>query len=288
MISPDCILQLQGVLGAAGIYVDAQDGILGPRTLQAVEILKGGNESLTDDIEAFQHALNLAGVQPQLVEDGVWGAKTDAAWQQVVSYANAVARGVVLPAESTVGAGQPILIPSNSRELESPPTGTVLSGTLLTTIHDETDIQVWLFTGEPDAPNGSIHFKGYGRIDTDGIGPHHGDHTAQNDTSLHVNGHALNADVDRFIVLPEQIFAMVGPKVLGCLVYVTLQGVATPTREAVCGDAGPRDRAGEMSRCLALDFGVSGDPNSGGINTPTVSYRFILGVPAPGYALQSA
>lgn len=248
MIDPRAVFQLQNVLDARGYNPGPLDGVYGPKTESAVATLKANG--ISSDIGAFQDCLRQVGAWDH-ESTGYFLKLTQAAWDRVVAAAQ----------------------------------GNPAQGSLLTTIHDATDIQVWLNPPSFGEPFGSIGFQGYGRIDTDGIGPHHGDKWAQNDTSLHVNGHALNADVDRFVVIPQQLIAMVKARVFGCLVHVTYKGV---TLQAVCGDAGPKKRAGEMSRSLALDFGVSGDPNTGGINSPSVSYRFILSVARVGYALQPA
>jgi len=134
-----------------------------------------------------------------------------------------------------------------------------------------------------------LTFKGRARVDNDGTGPSHGDPDHQNDTSLHHNGKPLNADVDFFIVIPEQIPAMLKPIFLGCQCYVTYKGKRVP---AVCGDEGPRGREGEDSDALLLELGLSDNPFSGGDDLPDVDYEVYPGVPAVvngiTYALQPA
>jgi hypothetical protein len=100
---------------------------------------------------------------------------------------------------------------------------------------------------------------------------------------LHVNGKPLNADVDRYIVVPLQVPRMVGPVVLGCRAVVTYQGKSV---EAVVGDLGPRTRLGEMSIACAEALGIDSNPNTGGVDTPTVHYALWPGVAAQGYVLQ--
>jgi len=135
----------------------------------------------------------------------------------------------------------------------------------------------------------TLSFMGRGRIDDDGYGSAHKDPDHQNDTTLHLNGRALNADVDFYIVIPEQVPNEVPPIVLGSLVEVTYNGV---TVLAVVGDTGPKKRLGEMSIALAKALGINADPNIGGDDYPTVSYLIHMGVPALvngiQYALQPA
>ena len=122
-----------------------------------------------------------------------------------------------------------------------------------------------------------MRFKGRGRIDNDGSGPANGDPYHQNDTSLHLHGKPLNAEVDRFIVIPSQIVTMVPQIVLGSQAFVRYRG---KTVRAVVGDKGPRKRLGEISTCLARDLGIDPNPNTGGVDTPDLEYEIILGEPA--------
>lgn len=122
-----------------------------------------------------------------------------------------------------------------------------------------------------------IRFKGRGRIDDDGTGSAHGDRYHQSDTSLHHFGRPLNADVDRYIVLPPQVVHGVAPIVLGSQAYVTYKGVRKP---AVVGDVGPKARLGEISTSLAGDLGINQNPNTGGDDNDDLSYEVYPGVPA--------
>src|SRR4029453_10683258 len=74
--------------------------------------------------------------------------------------------------------------------------------------------------------NGVAIFVGYdGRyvvfisdlsICNDGSGPKHGDSDYQPQTAYYNKGKYLNADKDRYIVIPPQIRSMVNPVVMGC------------------------------------------------------------------------
>ncbi len=131
----------------------------------------------------------------------------------------------------------------------------------------------------------TVSYNGYGRIDDDGTGGAHGDPYHQSDTSLHNDGHPLNADVDRYIVVPPQILDGVKPIVLGSKAVVTYQ---EKTADAVVGDVGPHHRLGEMSMALASALGINPNPNIGGVDSPVVHYEITPGVAAEGYKLQAS
>lgn len=125
----------------------------------------------------------------------------------------------------------------------------------------------------------TVTFRSKAAIDSDGIGPHHGDKTAQDETSLHQNGKSLNADVDRYIVVPPAIIRGVVGVVLGCQAQVTntLNGKSTP---AVVGDIGPHRKLGEISCACASAIGLNPSPVSGGVDEHVISYVIHPGVPA--------
>jgi hypothetical protein len=132
--------------------------------------------------------------------------------------------------------------------------------------------------------DGSITYTAKAAIDDDGTGPAHGDPCEQSDTSLHLNGEPLNADVDRYIVVPPAIIEGVQGIVLGCRAVVSYNGATT---EAVVGDVGPRSKLGEISIATAKALGIPWSPISGGVDSG-VSYTLWPGIPAPGYNLQAA
>lgn len=117
--------------------------------------------------------------------------------------------------------------------------------------------------------DGSVRYHAKAAIDSDGVGPHHGDHTAQDDTSLKLNGKSLNADVDCYIVVPPAIIRGVVPIVLGCQAHVTYKGRST---DAVVGDIGPRAKLGEISCATAIALGIDPSPVNGGVDSQSVSY----------------
>lgn len=122
-----------------------------------------------------------------------------------------------------------------------------------------------------------ITFKARGRIDDDGTGSAHGDPDHQDQTSLKHNGRFLNADTDRYIVVPPQVIQGVEPVVLGSQAWVTYRGKEVT---AVVGDIGPHKRLGEMSISLAEALGINANANTGGDDTDEILYRIQPGMPA--------
>lgn len=125
----------------------------------------------------------------------------------------------------------------------------------------------------------SVTYRAKAAVDTDGSGPLHGDPDAQADTSLHWNGVALNADVDKYVVVPPAIIAGVKGIVLGCQAYVmnTRSGMTT---EAVVGDIGPHKKLGEVSCACAAALGLDPSPLHGGTYDHIIHYHLLPGTPA--------
>ena len=91
-------------------------------------------------------------------------------------------------------------------------------------------------------------------ICNDGCGPAHGDDYHQSQTAYYSGGieggKYLNADKDKYIVIPPQIRSQLPGVVMGCL------GRATNKKTGkwfagVCGEIGPDDKTGEAAYCLA-------------------------------------
>lgn len=139
--------------------------------------------------------------------------------------------------------------------------------------------------------DGDITFTSKAAVDVDGLGDSHGDPDYQNDTSLHQNGQALNADMDRYVVVPPQIIRLVKGVVLGCQAYV-LNISNGQSSEAVVGDIGPHLKLGEISRSLALALGIDPSPVTGGEFEHVIFYHLIPGkyavVNGKQYSLQAA
>lgn len=134
----------------------------------------------------------------------------------------------------------------------------------------------------------SVRYKAKAAIDSDGVGPHHGDHTAQNETTYKPD---LNADVDKYIVVPPAIIQGVVGVVMGCQAHVinTTNGMST---DAVVGDVGPHKKLGEISCATATAIGLNPSPVSGGIDNHVIEYRLYPGkaaiVDGKTYTLQAA
>lgn len=102
-------------------------------------------------------------------------------------------------------------------------------------------------------------------ICNDGSGPSHDDPSYQPETAYYNKGKFLNADEDRYIVIPPQVRQLLKPtKVMGCQARLTNLASGTvivPWTAAVCGEIGPDDKTGEAAYCAAK------------IVNPTISYN---------------
>jgi len=92
----------------------------------------------------------------------------------------------------------------------------------------------------------------------DGSGPSHGDPYYQSQTAYYNSGKYLNADKDKYLVIPPQIRSMVPPVVMGCQGQVTNLDTKVESA-AVTGEIGPSSKTGEAAYCLAkiLNPGIS-------------------------------
>ncbi len=127
--------------------------------------------------------------------------------------------------------------------------------------------------------DGSVTYRSKAAVDSDGIGLPHGDPCWQNDTSLHQNGQPLNADIDKYIVVPPIIPQSVVGIVLGCQANVTntRNGLST---QAVVGDIGPHKKLGEISVACARALGINDSPVVGGEDGHVIHYSINPGIPA--------
>ena len=134
--------------------------------------------------------------------------------------------------------------------------------------------------GEPITWDGTkVRFRAKAAIDADGAGSSHGDPDFQPDTALHQGGEPLNADIDKYIVVPPAILRGVKPIVLGCQANVT--DIATGnTTDAVVGDVGPRRQIGEISIACAKALGIPASPTKGGVDEHRFLYVIVPGVAA--------
>lgn len=99
-------------------------------------------------------------------------------------------------------------------------------------------------------------------ICNDGSGPEHGDPHHQSQTAYYNGGKFLNADKDKYIVIPPQVRSMVGPVVMGCQARLTNFKTGIH-HAAVTGEIGPDDKTGEAAYCLAKIVCPSVTHNSG-------------------------
>jgi hypothetical protein len=127
-------------------------------------------------------------------------------------------------------------------------------------------------------------------ICNDGSGPSHNDPSYQPATAYYNNGRFLNADVDRYIVVPPQIRSMVFPVVMGCQARLTNLHTSKWSA-AVTGDIGPADKTGEAAYVLAKELNPLITHNSGD-NRQIYLYELWPGLPAKvngkGYRLEAA
>jgi hypothetical protein len=87
-------------------------------------------------------------------------------------------------------------------------------------------------------------------ICNDGSGPKHGDPSYQPQTAYYNSGKYLNADVDKYIVVPPQVRSMVAPVVMGCQARVTNLHNSIWSAGLI-GDIGPSSKTGEAAYCVA-------------------------------------
>lgn len=112
----------------------------------------------------------------------------------------------------------------------------------------------------------------------DGSGPDYDDPHHQSQTAYYNGGEFLNADEDKYIVVPPQVRSMVPPVVMGC------QGRLTNLETgqwwaAVTGEIGPDDKTGEAAYCLAKLANPQISHNSGDTRRIYL-YELWPGVPA--------
>lgn len=135
--------------------------------------------------------------------------------------------------------------------------------------------------GEPitEGDDLSVTFKSCVRIDGDGTGSSHGDPDFQNETSLKHNGQSLNADVDKYIVVPPAIIQGVKGIVLGSQAHV-LHTVTGAETYAVVGDIGPHSKLGEISIACARALGIPSSTTTGGEDRHVLRYTIRPGMAA--------
>ena len=99
-----------------------------------------------------------------------------------------------------------------------------------------------------------VWFKSNLDICNDGCGPDYDDPHHQSQTAYYSGGKQggkyLNADVDKYIVIPPQVRSMLPGVLMGCLGCVT--NIKTHvSHPGVVGEIGPDDKTGETAYVLA-------------------------------------
>ena len=97
---------------------------------------------------------------------------------------------------------------------------------------------------------------------TDGTGDDHDDPYYQPQTAYYNGGKFLNADIDKYIVIPPQVRMMPDPVVLGCQAKLTRLDTGEH-HAAVTGEIGPESKTGEAAICLAQILNPTVSANSG-------------------------
>ena len=126
-----------------------------------------------------------------------------------------------------------------------------------------------------------VRFVAGMQICNDGWGPKHGDPHYQPQTAYYSNtgqSKYLNADIDKYIVIPPQIRKIVPPKVMGCQARLTNEGTGV-FHAAVTGEIGPSNKTGEAAYCLAKIVNPKITHNSGD-KTKIYLYELWPGTPA--------
>jgi len=154
---------------------------------------------------------------------------------------------------------------------------------ILATIPDPTGLVEVNYQDDPE----KVWFTSKAAIDSDGSGSSHGDPDQEQDTSLHTNGKPLNADVDRYIVVPPSVIQGTKGIVLGCRAVVTNQLTGIQV-DCVVGDIGPHHKIGEISIATAIALVINPSPTTGGIDDHVILYEIYPGQQADGYQLQAS
>lgn len=204
--------------------------------------------TVSDRTRACQQAIEFDVTGAPLLDDGVPGPKTQAAFAALVAAAK---NGTPWPPQAAPAPAPAGAAPS-----------------IIATIE-----------GHPIALNtdGSITYTAKAAIDGDGSGGNsYHDPDFQDATSLKVNGVSLNAETEAYIVVPPAILDGVPQPVLGSQAFVSF---GSKSVAAVVGDIGPHTKLGEISIACAQALGIPSSPLSGGVASG-VSYRILPGVPA--------
>ncbi len=133
---------------------------------------------------------------------------------------------------------------------------------------------------EDRALNGKQSYFWFGDCDNDvdGTPYYREDPDGRPDTSLQLNGKAVNGDRFPFIVVPPQVINMTPEIVLGCVGTMEYQG-----KDVACvvADSGPRSKIGEASPAALRALGLPAPHNgNGGLDEQGILFRIWPGVAA--------
>jgi hypothetical protein len=132
------------------------------------------------------------------------------------------------------------------------------------------ELDVFLTVGSTkiyaNADKSYVMFKSDLDVCNDGSGPAHGDPYYQNQTAYYNGGKFLNADKDKYIVIPPQIRSSVPGVVMGCQAKLTNLDTTASTA-AVTGEIGPSSKTGEAAYCAAKAVNPDVTHNAGDHNT---------------------
>src|SRR5262252_5761084 len=115
-------------------------------------------------------------------------------------------------------------------------------------------------------------------ICNDGSGPAFGDPHHQSETAYYNGGKFLNAQHDKYIVIPPQVRQMTVGKCMGCKGHLTNLNTKV-NHAAVTGEIGPDYTTGEAAYCLAKIVNPKITHNSGD-ESLIYLYELWPGVPA--------
>lgn len=123
-----------------------------------------------------------------------------------------------------------------------------------------------------------VCFKSDLDICNDGSGPAYGDPHHQSETAYYNGGKFLNANKDRYIVVPPQVRSMMVGVVMGCQGRLTNLNTGAQ-EDAVTGEIGPDYTSGEAAYCLAKLINPAITHNSGD-KSRIYFYELLPDVPA--------
>ncbi len=128
--------------------------------------------------------------------------------------------------------------------------------------------------------NGKPSYFWFGDADNDVDGSPYWneDPDGQTQTSLQLNGKAVNGDRFPFIVVPPQVINCTPEIVLGCVGLMEYQDKSVA---CVVADSGPRSKIGEASPAALRALGLPAPHNgNGGLDKQEILYRIWPGVAA--------